>query len=567
MSIEFAGKQLPDEAATDHFCFIGSTGSGKTVLIRRLIQSAFPNKIGNGDRAIVYDVKSDMLPILHAVVSNCDLVRTLNPFDSRCYAWDIAQDITEPAHAIEFASILIPPEENSSQPFFSDAARHLLAGLITAFIFIAYKKWTFRDVMFVMFQPELLRTILLATTETKQISDLYFGNEKTTKDIMSTVATKLAPFRLISALWDNRLQTDATAKVSLTEWFQKGFVLVLGNSHTNQASVDAINRVIFKRASQLILDQPETPKGSKKVNKTWMILDEFVRIGKLDGIVQLTTEGRSKGACVVLGFQDINGVRAVYEKEVAEEMIGQCSNLAILKLQSPETAQWSSDFIGLVRDKITTSNTQFGQNTGDSSSANYSIGTQEQFDDRPKVLPSEFRLLPKPTKANPKVVGYFVSDKPPFNQNVDRYEVTGLFSNEGLWEDYSVKGFQPYQDGKKEQRLRIWKQDTDETKDDYKRLKLSKLVKKVEHEQGKRKQKERDYELQEVIQRIKWRGYQTVFDEAFYAQLNEKERETFSRYINNEEESSSLFEDFPSQEELQNAINNQERTANNEDDQ
>ena len=73
--------------------------------------------------------------------------------------------------------------------------------------------------------------------------------------------------------------------------------------------------------------------------------------------------------------------------------------------------------------------------------------------------------------------------------------------------------------------------------------------------------------LQEVIQRIKWRGYQTVFDEAFYAQLNEKERETFSRYINNEEESSSLFEDFPSQEELQNAINNQERTANNKDEQ
>lgn len=571
MSIEFAGKQLPDEAATDHFCFIGSTGSGKTVLIRRLIQSVFPNKIGSGDRAIVYDVKNDMLPILHAAVGKDGLVKTLNPFDARCFAWDMAQDITEPAHAIEFASILIPPEKNSSQPFFSDAARHLLAGVITAFIYIDRKlerRWTFRDVMFVMFNQELLRTVLLATTETKAIAELYFGNEKTTKDIMSTVATKLASFRLISALWDYRLQQDESAKISLTEWLKKGFVLVLGNSHTNQASVDAINRVIFKRASQLILDQPEPPRGSKKINRTWMILDEFVRIGKLDGIVQLTTEGRSKGACVVLGFQDINGVRAVYEKEVAEEIIGQCSNLAILKIQSPETAQWTSDFIGLVREIITTGGKTITLGADDTSRGK---SENEQEQDRPKVLPSEFRLLPKPSKSNPKVVGYFASDRPPFNQKVIRYEITGLFSGEGLWEDDSVEGFQPYPDGKTAQRLRIWKTDEDERKDDYRRLKLSKLSKKVEHEERKRKQKDRDDELQEVIQRINWRGYLTESDEEFRAQLSEKEKETFSRQLETKSRQqgegrySNLPKKLPTERELESAIQNAK--VDNEDDQ
>ena len=470
--IEFAGKDIPLTAATDHFCFVGSTGSGKTVLIRRLLQSVFPFEIGHGDRALVYDVKNDMLPILSVMVRDKSLVKTLNPFDTRCFAWDMAADITEPAHALEFAGILIPSEEHTSQPFFSDAARHLLAGLITAFIYRAEKKWTFRDVVFVMFNAKLLQSVLEACEDTKELSELYFKNEKTTNDIMATIATKLASFRIIAALWDYRLQTDPQAKVSLTDWIRQGCILVLGNSHTNQAALDAINRVIFKRASQLVLDQPER----KGLNKTWMILDEFVRIGKLDGVVQLTTEGRSKGACIVLGFQDINGVRAIYEKEVAEEIVGQCSNIAILKLQSPETAQWASDCIGAVRIELKTPTTSF-QSGGDGR-AQMSMGVSVQQQDRPKTLPSEFRLLPKPTRENPVIKGYYVSDKDPFNQQFLSHPIRKVLDKGSLWEDANVDGFKPYPDGKIVQRLRKWTtDDLDPANDDYKRLDLTEVLK------------------------------------------------------------------------------------------
>ena len=39
----------------------------------------------------------------------------------------------------------------------------------------------------------------------------------------------------------------------------------------------------------------------------------------------------------------------MYGKEVAEEIIGQCSNLAFLKAQSPDTAEWMSNFVGSYR--------------------------------------------------------------------------------------------------------------------------------------------------------------------------------------------------------------------------
>ena len=204
MDIKFAGELLPEEASTDHFCFIGCTGSGKTVLITRLMQSVFPNRIGNGDHAVVYDVKRDMFPLLCEIAPSKSVI--FNPFDSRCHIWDMAQDLTEPAHALEFANILIPENKNEKQPFFNDSARHLLAAVITVFILTANKRWTFRDVINVMFRKNLLQKVLASKNETKHLLDLYFDNEKTAKDIMSTIATKLGQFSIIAALWDYRIK-------------------------------------------------------------------------------------------------------------------------------------------------------------------------------------------------------------------------------------------------------------------------------------------------------------------------------------------------------------------------
>ena len=58
------------------------------------------------------------------------------------------------------------------------------------------------------------------------------------------------------------------------------------------------------------------------------------------------TKGRSKGAAVLLGFQDINGLHEVYGREAANELVGQCNTKALLRLNSPETARWASQLFG-----------------------------------------------------------------------------------------------------------------------------------------------------------------------------------------------------------------------------
>ncbi|MGV2342203.1 MAG UNVERIFIED_CONTAM: type IV secretion system DNA-binding domain-containing protein [Planctomycetaceae bacterium] len=49
----------------EHFLAVGTTGSGKTVVMRLLMQSVLP-EIGSGNdvRAVIYDAKQDMMSIL-----------------------------------------------------------------------------------------------------------------------------------------------------------------------------------------------------------------------------------------------------------------------------------------------------------------------------------------------------------------------------------------------------------------------------------------------------------------------------------------------------------------------
>ena len=346
-------------------------------------------------RALIYDAKQDVLSTLHSMKLSCPVV-TLNPFDERSVAWDMAADITSPAIAQQIASILIAENKNSSQPFFSDAARHLLTGALISLINTSSGKWTFRDLLLTMKSKTRLIQVISRTPETRDLLE-YFHNEITAQNIMSTVQTKLQRYEFIAAAWER-----AKGSISLKNWLQEESILVLGNDEATRSALDAINRVIFKRLSELILAQDES-----ETRRTWIVFDEVREAGELQGLSSLLTKGRSKGACVVLGFQDMEGLREVYGSKVANEIIGQCSNKAILRLESPETAQWASTVFGANESILVTSSQSYGSSTGSNSSSSSSNSTTNQtFVKSENVLPSEFMNLP-PTNRQNGLTGYY----------------------------------------------------------------------------------------------------------------------------------------------------------------
>lgn len=315
-------------------------------------------------RALVYDAKLEVIPQLAGMGLQAPIL-ILNPFDKRSVAWDMAVDITEPATAKQIASIFIPEDKNASQPFFADAARQLLEGVMVAFILSRPLKWTLRDVLVALKSGKRLTAVLSSSPVTEDLVETYLSNERETKSVLATIATKLGPLDVVAALWES-----AESKVSLREWLNSESILVLGNDEAYRSSLDIINQVIFKRVVELILAQPETNMG-----RTWFFLDEVKEAGNLDALGRLMTKGRSVGASVVLGFQDVDGMYEAFGENQAKSILGQCATKVFLRLDSPETAKWAESVFGEYEAVELKQSASLGESTSEGTSL--TTGTSE----------------------------------------------------------------------------------------------------------------------------------------------------------------------------------------------
>ena len=386
--IRFGMQLHPESFATSHWAAIGATGSGKTVLQRMLMQSVLPEiGLGLDRRALVYDAKGDAMPILAAIAPQAEIL-TLNPFDERGVAWDLAADIREPRVALEFAHILMP-REHESQPFFSDAARHLLYGTVLGML-LRGNDWTFADVLRALQSPGISKSFLKAHRHTRSIVGRYFFDKRLLSNIFSTIATKLLPFECIAASWET-----AKRMISLADWTSKEQILVMPNSETGRAAIDALNRAIFRRLTQLVLAQSES-----FTRRSWFFLDELSEAGRLEGLVSLMKKGRSKGACVMVCLQSFAGLRdeKLYGPHFAEELLAQIGNRFYGRLECPETAEAASRLFGDQDiDQYTVSHT---------SGKHSSTTTNHQIVTRRTVLPSEFLNTERCSKSN-GLAGYY----------------------------------------------------------------------------------------------------------------------------------------------------------------
>jgi len=424
--VTWGGLRIPSKMATSHFMVVGTTGSGKTLTLRLLMQEVLKS-IGSGadHRALIYDAKQDIASQIPGM-GIPGAVFTLNPFDERCLAWDLAKDITEPTAALQAAATLIPSEKNSSQPFFVDSAQLLLYGVMLSFI-RSGADWRFSDLIKTLQTVERLKRVLDRCPETRHIMGRFEHNRETLDEVMSTVATKLTPYEAIAAMWDKAY--DEGKKISLNEWVsdrgKKNCILILGNNERARVALDRINQVVFKRVSELLLDLKEDRAGKRR---NWIFLDELAEAGKLEGLPSLLTKGRSKGVCVVLGFQDIDSLKEVYGENMAGALTGQCNCKAILRLESPKTAEWASKLFGEyeaieIRTSESFSNTSGGSggsssgggggsfNWNSSSGSNWSstrsLTYSEEYAKRQSVLESQLYAIP-PTSAETGLTGYYL---------------------------------------------------------------------------------------------------------------------------------------------------------------
>ena len=435
--IHFGPNRLHRRYGVEHFLVVGVSGSGKTLIVKGVMDSVFHDSIPG--RACVYDGKLDLLPSVYAATgthpdqidSGDARVKLLNPLDVRAYAWDLAKDIDSPITAAQFAKILVPDGEGAENDgsFFDCAVRDILSAVLLVLINHVPNKgsWTFRDLILAsMYEPYTRYLFDLAESQANprlpvvsRVQSTYLDcDPKTSSNIRATMSTKLSIFEPVAACWDAARKLERT--VSLSDWASDDSrdILVLGNDEASRACMDPINRALFKRISELTISRRESSDAEKRTgdNQTWFILDEIKEAGRLDGLSSLLTKGRSKGASIVLAFQDIEGLRHVYGEKIANELTSQCNNAAFLRITSPATSQWAADSFG---SKLRTAQSR-GMSLGSDGQPNMSNDTHEE--ERPLLYTADLMELPLPTKKR-GVFGFYRMAGIPIKSRRDTFAV------------------------------------------------------------------------------------------------------------------------------------------------
>lgn len=396
---------LPRRAACIHFLAVGTTGSGKTTLVNRLLSGVMPSLEAVGSRALAYDPKSEMVPILQGLTGRQPKI--LNPIDHRCARWEVCEDIIDAAGAIQLAAALIPEREGGgNSSFFTDAGRDIVQGVITSLIRHegSVQQWSLYDVLrIILYNPSQLRHVLDRNWDTRRLLEYISGDPELASNVRASMNAQLAKYMTIAAIWN-----EPRESFSLKRWIQStGEILVMGNHEAYRATIDPLNALIFQRAAEevLALEEPDAEVRDEARGLTWFVLDEIREAGKLDVLGRLMNKGRSKGAAVIMGIQDIAGLREVYGKDRADEIIAQFNNLAILRLNNPATAEWACELFG-ERELWERSYTDGDSNQG------WNRSTQTKLEKSQYFLASEFTYLqPASTKH-----GLFAFYRHPFER-------------------------------------------------------------------------------------------------------------------------------------------------------
>lgn len=380
LNIYVGGVQIQQKSFTKHCFLSGQNGSGKTTILKQIMaQTLTQIRAGSDQRAIIYDPKRDFVSFIFGLCGQNAPIKILNPFDDRCVAWDIGKDIQNRAQAATVAKIFVPEPVSggNDNPFFRNGARTLIRTVqesfqLTSLALLDEGKdrldWTLRDLCLALRETDILREVLSRHDETKHALEFL---DRSNNDVLVTAKAYLSEIEIIAAAWEGK------EKFSLKEFRDNkdGMILILGSHREANSPLQALNSVIIQRATQMLLTDSET-----RTRRSWVFLDEFTSLGKIDDFQTIMQEGRSKGICNILSFQNIETVRHLYTKEIANAIASECATKVFLKCEGAQAA-WVEEFLGKrevwrMEDGNSTGS-NFGTNAGTSQSHGTSSGQSQ----------------------------------------------------------------------------------------------------------------------------------------------------------------------------------------------
>lgn len=353
-SILFGGVRFPPDRLGAHFAVMGVTRSGKTSELETLMDSGLKATAAPGElfaRALVYDIKVEWFRKLVAMGLPLDHILITNPEDSRCRAWDIAKEIRDNVTLDAVLKALIPDVPAAKDPFWRNTARAVVGSIITAFQ-QGECYWDLRDVVEACLDDGQLK-FALGLVKRRGIPCQLLEEGELSNSIVSTIIECVRPLQTPAYLW-HRAALGADGTISEAAYAERGFTVrgwaedasskVLLLSHSEEAS--AAMQPVYQALLSLTPNVLCAPSPHSKKRHAWLFLDELRTAGRIEGLRNLMLLGGEYGVHVVLGVQDVHGVRETFGRDGATELLGQCENIGVLRLETAETRRYASDLFG-----------------------------------------------------------------------------------------------------------------------------------------------------------------------------------------------------------------------------
>ena len=321
-----AGVPLTRAEECRHFKLIGTTGTGKSTAIARLLGQA----LARGDRAIITDPDGGYRARFHRPRRG-DVI--LNPFDRDSVKWDPFAEIVQPWDVEQLASGLIPNSEDASGREWRGYARTFLAAITRRCCELGRTD-----------AAELWR--LLSTAEPSELRPLVAGsaaqpfldaeNARMFGSIRSVAGSAAAALEY--------LQAQRARAFSVRRWVRCGRGVLF--IPYGAAQIAALRTVIGTWVRLAIFEALSASEGDQRL---WFVVDELDALGAIDGLKDALVRLRKVGGRCVLGFQSVAQVSSTYGHGDAQTIIENCANSLILRCSGSEnggTSQFASRLIG-----------------------------------------------------------------------------------------------------------------------------------------------------------------------------------------------------------------------------
>ena len=372
-SLEIGKVPVPDRCETRHFAMIGTTGSGKTTVLRQMLDRIEHR----GDAALVYDTSGEFIAHYYNPVRG-DII--LNPFDARCAYWSPFDEISHPADADRIAHQLVSETGSYDDDVWLETSRILVANMLRA---LWHEGNCTLEALFDALQvksKEELKKWLGHTSSARTFAD---DADRATGSVLFMLAKAANLIQFLRA--DNTGGTSFAFRDFIHGLDQhtgpKPWIFVPRKEDYFEAAKPLMACWLECAASAVLGLSPSPDR------RIWFILDELADLPKVENLARLLPEGRKFGAAIMLTFQALGQMQHRYGPNIAESMLACCNTKLFLQTVDQETRVWASNTIGECEIEMRTT-TDMLSLSGEKPRT--SLTTTRHL--RPAVLESELRL-------------------------------------------------------------------------------------------------------------------------------------------------------------------------------